>query len=92
MNEQALKRNEKKKLWIRGLYMLLMFLAFQISGTVLCLVVAVQFVITLLSGAPNERLVLFGRSLGRYLLQVADFQTFATEEPPFPFRDWPSVY
>jgi len=42
--------------------------------------------------AFNERLVLFGRSLGRYLQQIAEFEIFATEEMPFPFNDWPSVY
>jgi hypothetical protein len=31
-----------------------------------------------------------GQSLGRYLRQIVDFVSFATEEVPFPFSDWPS--
>lgn len=92
MNEDTVTPNNKRNIWIRGLFMLLMFLAFQVSGTVLCIVTVIQYVIMLLNGTPNERLVLFGRSLGRYLQQIADFQSFATENMPFPFNDWPSVY
>jgi hypothetical protein len=44
----------------------------------------------LLNGTPNARLVSFGRSMGRYLRQVIDFLTFAAEEIPFPFNDWPT--
>ncbi|MGC2049559.1 MAG: DUF4389 domain-containing protein [Gallionella sp.] len=92
MNESSVKPGNKRNIWLRGLFMLLMFFAFQVSGTVLCIVTVIQFVMVLLSQKPNERLLLFGRSLGRYLQQIADFQAFATEEMPFPFKDWPSVY
>ncbi len=50
----------------------------------------VQFLITLLSDTPNARLASFGRSLGNYLRQIAAFLTFAAEEIPFPFSEWPS--
>jgi hypothetical protein len=49
----------------------------------------VQLVMTATDGASNERLRSFGRAVGRYLAQIADFVTFATEEVPFPFSDWP---
>ena len=35
-------------------------------------------------------LMAFGRSLERYQGQIADFVSFATEAPPFPFSDWPA--
>jgi nucleoside recognition membrane protein YjiH len=92
MNENSVTPGNKRNIWIRGLFMLLMFFAFQVSGTVLCIVIVIQFVMVLLSDTPNARLVSFGRSLGRYLQQIADFQAFATEQMPFPFNDWPSVY
>jgi hypothetical protein len=79
-----------RNIWIRGLFMLLMALAFQVSGTVVCFVTVIQFLIMLLNGTPNARLVSFGRSMGRYLRQVIDFLTFAAEEIPFPFNDWPT--
>jgi Domain of unknown function (DUF4389) len=92
MNEDTTTPSNKRNIWIRGLFMLLMFLAFHVSATVLCIIAVLQFVMKLLSDTPNERLVLFGRSLGRYMQQIADFQVFSTEEMPFPFNDWPSVY
>ena len=86
MTENPSKRN----IWIRGLFMLLMGFAFQVCGTVLCVVTVIQFMLTLLSDAPNTRLVAFGRSMGSYLRQIVNFLTFATEEMPFPFSEWPA--
>jgi hypothetical protein len=79
-----------RNIWIRGLFMLLMALAYQVSGTVVCFVTVIQFLIVLLNDKPNARLVSFGRSMGRYLNQIVDFMTFASEEIPFPFDDWPA--
>lgn len=80
----------KRNIWIRGLFMLLMGLAFQVCETVLCIVTIIQFVMTLLNDTPNARLVSFGRSMGIYLRQIVNFLTFATEEMPFPFSEWPA--
>ena len=90
MNENFEAVKNKRNIWIRGLFMLLMAFAFQVSGTVICIVTVIQFVLVLLNDAPNERLVSFGRSLGRYLQQIVNFLTFATEEIPIPFSDWPT--
>jgi hypothetical protein len=80
----------KRSIWLRGLLMILMAIAFHISGTLLALGAIVQFVLALLSDTPNARLIAFGQSLGLYLSQIADFVSFATEEAPFPFSAWPS--
>ena len=90
MNETSDTPPNDRNIWMRGLFMLLLILAFHISGTVIFIVTAIQFVVMLLAGKPNARLVTFGRSLGRYLQQIVDFLTFATEEMPFPFNDWPA--
>ena len=90
MNENSVTPTNKRSIWMRGLLMLLMGFAFQVSGAVLCIVTVIQFVMTLLNDIPNTRLVSFGRSLGHYLQQIVNFLTFATEEPPFPFNDWPA--
>ena len=82
---------DRRNIWMRGLFMLLMGFAFQVCGTVLCIVTVIQFVMTLLYDTPNARLVAFGRSMGRYMLQIASFLTFASEEIPFPFSEWPAA-
>jgi len=78
----------KRNIWLRGLLMILMAIAFQISGTLLALGAIIQFVLAL-NDAPNTRLIAFGQSLGSYLSQIASFVSFATEDVPFPFSAWP---
>lgn len=81
---------EKRSLWVRMLLMLLMGLAFHIAVTILGALALVQLLFAAISDGPNERLQHFGRSLGQYLRQITDFVSFASEELPFPFSDWPS--
>ena len=90
MNEQASAATAPRNIWLRGLLMVLMALAYQLASTLLFFVALIQFVLTLLSDSPNPRLMAFGRSLGHYQGQIADFVSFATEAPPFPFSDWPA--
>jgi hypothetical protein len=79
----------KRSIWLRGLLMILMAIAFHLATMLLGLLAAVQFVMALASDAPITRLCTFGQGLGRYLRQIADFESFGTEEAPFPFSDWP---
>ncbi len=90
MNEVSQTSGDKRNIWLRGLFMLLMLLVLHVCGTVLLIVTVIQFVIVLLNGAPNERLVVFGRNLASYFRQIVLFLTFATEEVPFPFSEWPA--
>ncbi len=91
MNSETLEAPVKKRnIWVRGLFMLLMVLAYHVSATVLFVISLIQFLIVLMNDKPNARLVSFGRSLGRYFQQIVNFVTFATEEMPFPFNDWPA--
>ncbi len=80
----------QRNIWMRGLLMILMAMAFQLAATLLGLIAVVQFVLALVSDAPNERLSQFGKGLGQYLRHIADFVTFGSEDVPFPFSDWPS--
>ena len=90
MNESSEAPINKRNIWMRGLFMLLMALVLHVSGTVLFIVSFIQFVIMLLNDTPNERLASFGRSLARYFQQIVSFMAFATEEIPFPFNEWPT--
>lgn len=81
----------RRNIWLRGLFMLLMGLALHLSGTLLFFVALFQFILVLLNDTPNDRLAAFGRSLARYFEQIVRYLTFATDEIPFPFSDWPST-
>ncbi len=80
---------EKRSLWVRVLFMVLMGMALHLALTVLGALALVQLLLSIVTDGPNERLQHFGRSLGQYLRQITDFLSFASEETPFPFSDWP---
>ena len=82
---------DKRNIWLRGLLMLLMAMIYQVCGTLLFLISVIQFLIALLSGSANARLQTFGRSLGNFLRQIVNFLSFASEDLPFPFDDWPAA-
>jgi hypothetical protein len=91
MNDQMETTPNRRNVWTRGLFMLLILLAIHVCGTVLFIVTLIQFVVMLLGETPNARLVAFGRSLGSYLKQCTHYLTYASEKKPFPFSDWPPV-
>lgn len=81
--------SEPRKLWVRVLLMVLLAAAFHLAASALFFVALLQLALVVASDAPNARLRLFGCGLGRYLAQIADFESFGTEALPFPFSEWP---
>jgi len=75
--------------WIRGLYMLLFLVITRVTEAVIFLIMLVQFILKLATGNTNDKLEKFGDQLSRYIYEIIQFQTFNTEEKPFPFADWP---
>ena len=80
-----------RNLGVRALLMLLMAVAFQLTAWVLACVALLQLVFPMAIGGANDRLRKFGASLGLYLAQIAAFESFASEDVPFPFSDWPEA-
>jgi len=91
VNQQSAITASKRSIWLRGLFMLLMALVYQLCGTLLFIIAVIQFVIALVNDVPNARLVSFGRGLALYIRQIANYLVFATDEIPFPFSDWPAA-
>lgn len=94
MNDETkdanLKENvSRRSIWIRLVFMIVMGIAYGVAEIVAFAVVVFQFLSSLFTGQHNERLAHFGRNLGRYFQQITLFMTFATEEKPFPFGQWP---
>ena len=90
MSEYPVTTTSRRSIWVRGLFMVLMAMIYQLSGTLLFIVAILQFLFVLVGGMRNVRLLSFGRSLGRYVQHIVRFLSFDTEEMPFPFSDWPS--
>ena len=89
MSDDLQRLPPPRKLWVRALLMILLAGAFQLAASVLLFVAVVQLVLAAATGASNVRLQQLGRSLGRYLLQIAEFESFGIEDLPFPFSPWP---
>ena len=87
-DEQATR---PQNIWKRGLFMLMLGIAFGVGQLVLNAVAVVQFLWLLFAGAPNQLLVGFGRSLSTWLADVARFMTCASDEKPFPWQPWPAA-
>ena len=83
--------SEAHGVWKRGLFMLLLAIAFGIGQFVLNLVAVMQFLWLLFAYAPNRALLRFGRSLSVWFADTARFMSCATDEKPFPWRDWPDA-
>lgn len=75
--------------WLRLLYMILFGIVFEVGKFVGLVVAVVQFLFKLFAGKPNPALQTFGFSLSEYYRQIVAFQTFRTEDKPYPWAGWP---
>ncbi len=82
---------QRKGAWLRGFFMLAFAIFFALGQTLLNLIALVQFFWLLFAAERNETLSRFGTTLGLWLAEVARFQSCASDEKPFPWKDWPSA-
>ena len=66
-------------------------IAFGLAQMLLNALAIVQFVWLLVKREPNQPVAGFGMSLSKWLADVAQFLTCATDERPFPWRPWPQA-
>lgn len=91
MSDDLKKNIKESKTWMRGLYMLLFLIFYSVAKVIIFAVIAFQFILSLLTGTTNDKLVYLGQSLSTYLYQILLFLTFNSEEHPYPFSDWPAA-
>ena len=77
--------------WKRILYMVFFAFAYSIAEIVLIAVVIAQVLFKLLTGEANENMTRFGKQTAEYIYDIMLFQTFNTEDKPFPFASWPEA-
>jgi len=76
--------------WLRGLQMLLFVILVYLAQWVLLIAAVVQFFWLLFAREKNGHIASFGNAFGKWLNDVARFQTAVSEDKPFPFRPWGS--
>ena len=89
MSNEIKENLKQQTIWLRGLYMLMFALFYNVAEFVLFAVVVVQFLLKLFTGKNNQRLLMLGQSLATYIYQVLQFLTFNSEYQPYPFNEWP---
>lgn len=89
MDEDIKKNLKDKSNWLRGLYILLFVVIYNVAEIVLMAVVVFQFVFKIVTGELNEKILAFSGSLVQYITQIFRFITYRDETLPFPFSDWP---
>jgi hypothetical protein len=94
MEQDELRENlTETNTWMRGLSMLLFIFIYaflySLAEIVLLAVIIAQFVIKLITGSVNQRLLDLGYGTSTYVYQIFLFLTFNSEERPFPFSPWP---
>ncbi|VAW83584.1 hypothetical protein MNBD_GAMMA16-2109 [hydrothermal vent metagenome] len=75
---------------LRGLYMVLFAIITRLAEFVIWGAAIIQLVYKLSTKKPNDRITTFGDSLAQYITQIVRFQTFNSDEKPFPFQSWPA--
>jgi hypothetical protein len=84
-------RSAQRAVWMRGLFMLLLLLAFALAQSLLWVIAIAQFCWLLFAGEHNAPIARFGRSLALWLAETARFITCASEMKPFPWAPWPAA-
>lgn len=92
MNNEQIKSNlTSSKHWLRLIFMLIFAAVLQLASIVMWALVIAQFIFSLITGEDNINLRRFGHNLSIYIFDTLKFLTYASEEKPFPFADWPDA-
>jgi hypothetical protein len=89
MDEQFKANISDQSIWQRLCFMVLFAVIFNIAEIVILAIAVVQFFTKLATGRVNLELRALGPRLGRYLAQIVAFETFHTEQRPYPFAPFP---
>lgn len=80
--------DEDDNVWLRGLWMLILALLFELGRVILWVTAILQFLWLLFAREKNEYIADFGKDLADWLARIALYNTGASEDRPFPFAKW----
>ncbi len=76
-------------IWMRGVFMVLFLIAYNIAELLIVLIALFQFVTVLFTRRVNETVLQLGNNLSYFALEVFQYLTFNSNIRPFPFSPWP---
>ena len=89
MDKELKKKLTATEKWVRLFYMILFAIVSYITQIIIWIIAALQFILSLFTGKPNQNLLGFSDSLSMYTYQIYKFLTYVSEKKPFPFGSWP---
>lgn len=76
---------------LRLFYVILFYFIYCLTEVVMLFVAVVQTLLNLFGEGPSDTVREFGASLGIYVKQIAEYLSYAQDQKPYPFSDWPVV-
>lgn len=80
---------QKDPILLRIVYTVLFYCIFYLAELAVLVIAIVQTGFVLLSGTPQPDMQSFSAQLAVYLRQVVSYMTWATDNKPYPFVEWP---
>ena len=90
MKEETKENLKRSSTWLRFIFMVLFAIFYSIAAWLLVILIVFQFIVTLITASPNERLKPFSRQLTQYIYDIFMYLSYNSENKPFPFSDWPA--
>ena len=84
MEDQTTTRRNLTDELIRGVFMLLFFVAARLVSVLVVFIALFQFLCTLIVRKPNNNARRFGKGLSCYLAEIILFLSYNTERKPWP--------
>ena len=89
MDAENIKNNvQKSDTWVRGIHMVILFIALRITEIILYAIIIFQFGTTLFTGKKHVPLEKLSISLTHYIKNILLYLSFNSEQRPFPFAEW----
>ena len=89
MKEEMRENLIDEGIWMRGVFMVLFLIAYNIVEFLILLVALFQFAAVLFTGRVNETVLRLGNNLSFFALETFQYLTFNSNLRPFPFSPWP---
>lgn len=89
IDPDRLRRNvASKSTWMRFLHMLFIAILLWVASLATMVVIVLQFLMALFTGAPNQGLRDLGGTLGEWIHKAVDFMVYGSDGRPWPIEDW----
>jgi len=89
MKEEMRENLIDEGIWMRGVFMVLFLIAYNIVEFLILLAALFQFVAVLFTGRVNKTVLRLGNNLSLFALETFQYLTFNSNLRPFPFSPWP---